>query len=340
MALINAAGNEIDSKDLYYGSEQSPKSWSSSVNLEKGTYYLKVNKYSSYTGTYTLKVKTFSNVPFNSNGGTQIASQSVAYNGKSVKPSDPTKAGYVFGGWYKESTLVNPFDFANTQIIFTNTVLTTGTTYYYKVRAYKTVGTTRIYSAYSTVVSSKPIPTQPVSVQSVSAGYNSTKTSCNSVVGATGYEIFKSASSTGTYSKVGETTSTSYINTGLTTGTIYYYKVRTYKTVGTTRIYSNYSTVVNSKPVPSVPTNFKATKVNSTSINLTFTGVSGASGYEIYKSTSSAGPYSLLKSTTALSYTNVGLSSGKAYYYKIRSYRLIGTTKIYSNWSPAIYSQL
>jgi len=44
-------------------------------------------------------------VTFDADGGAPVpAKQSVAYNGKVIKPSDPTKSGYTFDGWYNENT--------------------------------------------------------------------------------------------------------------------------------------------------------------------------------------------------------------------------------------------
>ncbi|WP_422658783.1 Ig-like domain-containing protein [Paenibacillus sp. EC2-1] len=54
--VLDADGTtEITKKDLYYGSTQEPKKWNDSLDLEAGTYYIKVKKYGSYTGKYTLK---------------------------------------------------------------------------------------------------------------------------------------------------------------------------------------------------------------------------------------------------------------------------------------------
>ena len=62
-------------------------------------------------------------------------------------------------------------------------------------------------------------------------------------VGVTGYEVYRATTKNGTYTKVATIAATSYKNTGLKKGTTYYYKVRAYKTVGSTKIYGNYSTV-------------------------------------------------------------------------------------------------
>lgn len=215
---------------------------------------------------------------------------------------------------------------------YTNTSLNTGTTYYYKIKSYKT-GTPTQYSDYSKAVSAKPVLSTPTSVKAVSSSYNSVKTSWAAVSGASGYEVYRSTTSTGTYTLAGTTTSTSFNNTGLTTNKTYYYKVKSYRIVASKKVYGNYSSIVSAKPIPSVPTNFNVAKVNSTSSKISWSSVSGASGYEIYRSTSSTGSYSLVKSTTSTSYTNSGLTKGKTYYYKVRAYRTVGTTKVYSGWT-------
>jgi len=64
-------------------------------------------------------------VIFNANGGSTLPSQMVDYNTMAVEPSAPTKLGYTFGGWYKEASLTNRWD-------FTNDVVTEPTTLYAK----------------------------------------------------------------------------------------------------------------------------------------------------------------------------------------------------------------
>lgn len=40
------------------------------------------------------------NISFNSNGGSMIPSQTIVYGGKIIKPSNPTRYGYFFAGWF------------------------------------------------------------------------------------------------------------------------------------------------------------------------------------------------------------------------------------------------
>ena len=88
----------------------------------------------SYRGTFTmpsedvsLKFATTSankTVTFNSNGGSAVATQTVAHGSKATKPADPTKDGYTFEGWYSNSACTTAYDF--------NSAVTTDLTLYAK----------------------------------------------------------------------------------------------------------------------------------------------------------------------------------------------------------------
>ena len=57
-------------------------------------------------------------VSFNSNGGSDVASEQVTHGEKASEPHDPTKTrDYRFDGWYKETELTNEFDFARETIV-------------------------------------------------------------------------------------------------------------------------------------------------------------------------------------------------------------------------------
>ncbi|WP_167434087.1 InlB B-repeat-containing protein [Paenibacillus silvae] len=63
-----------------------------------------------FTAQWTINTYT---VNFNSNGGTEdVSSLTVEYGGLVNTPDEPTKEGYVFGGWYSDSDLTNLYDFA------------------------------------------------------------------------------------------------------------------------------------------------------------------------------------------------------------------------------------
>ncbi|MDO4808606.1 MAG: BspA family leucine-rich repeat surface protein [Eubacteriales bacterium] len=63
-------------------------------------------------------------VTFDLNGatGTAPTTQKIKDGEKVTKPADPTADGYTFGGWYKEATCTNAWDFAN-DTVTANTTL-------------------------------------------------------------------------------------------------------------------------------------------------------------------------------------------------------------------------
>ena len=119
-----------------------------------------------------------------------------------------------------------------------STGLRTGKGYYYRV--YPVVGT-KLYSN-SVYLYAKPVPAAPSIILSKYAAA-SIKVSWTGVAGATKYQIYRATSLTGTYSLVftAPSTSTSWVNNGLTPGRIYYYKVRACHLEGTTYVYGSFS---------------------------------------------------------------------------------------------------
>ncbi|MGE7114846.1 InlB B-repeat-containing protein [Lysinibacillus sp. NPDC047702] len=78
-------------------------------------------------------------VTFNTNGGSVVASDSVIYNEKVTKPTAPSKAGYTFAGWFKESALATEWDFATDEITANTTLYAKWTVNSYDV-AFNTNG--------------------------------------------------------------------------------------------------------------------------------------------------------------------------------------------------------
>jgi len=79
-------------------------------------------------------------VSFNTNGGSAVDSQSIPYNQTCSQPTNPTKTGYIFSGWYSDAGLTNQFNFT-TQIV-------TDTTLYVKWESAFSGGTGTINDPY------------------------------------------------------------------------------------------------------------------------------------------------------------------------------------------------
>lgn len=63
--------------------------------------------------TYTAKWEAKSyTVTYNSNGGTVVKPETVTYGNKATKPTNPTRSGYTFAGWYTDNEkFFNKYDF-------------------------------------------------------------------------------------------------------------------------------------------------------------------------------------------------------------------------------------
>ena len=228
------------------------------------------------------------------------------------------------------------YNFNINNVSYTNANLSTGKTYYYKVRAYKTVDGEKVYGDYSYVVSAKPALSTTKAKASV-ASYNSNKITWDKVSGANGYVVYRSTSKDGSYSACKTITSgssLSHTDNSLATGKTYYYKVRAYRTVDNKKVYGGYSSVVSAKPSLKTPSITLSTTSKKATIK--WSKIAGANGYDVYRATSKNGSYSKVKSITSsstVSYTDSKLTSGKTYYYKVRAYRTVDGKKVYSSYS-------
>ena len=176
-----------------------------------------------------------------------------------------------------------------------------------------------------------PLPPAPMVKIGNSATSGKPMLTWNAVEGATSYRIYRSTSRGSGYSLLGTTTSTSYVNTGASTGTTYYYRV---KAVNRDGMASGYSNIVSGNvvvtPKPSAPVVKIGNSAASGKPMLTWNAVSGATSYKVYRATSQSGTYSLLGTVTATSYTNTGAKAGVTYYYKVKAVNSAGESA-YSN---------
>lgn len=199
--------------------------------------------------------------------------------------------------------------------------LTAGTTYYYRVAA--KIGTVSgNKSAVNAVTLSFAAPQIIYINDTTSKGIY---LRWSKVYNADGYYIYRATSLTGNYTLVGKTSSCAYIDSGLTTGTGYYYKIAAYNASGTS-LMSSYKFKI---PVEVSNPVFYYVKTSSDSITLKWTNVSTATTYYIYRADTSNGAYTLVATTAKTCYTDTGLSASTTYYYKVRA----GNSKAISLYS-------
>lgn len=207
---------------------------------------------------------------------------------------------------------------------YTDAGLTTGNTYYYKIRSYYKSGGKTVYSAYSEIVSKQVVPSKP-EMEAVSADYQTVRISWKQVNGCSGYQVKRSETADGTYKSVKTINSAStlyYDDSKLTTGKTYYYKVRAFVKKDGKKVYGAYSDVKYAVPVLGKPTELAGAAIDDNQIKLTWKAVPGANTYTIVRSTSVSGTYKIASEIcNTNSFIDSSVTVGKTYYYKVQAIR-------------------
>jgi len=201
---------------------------------------------------------------------------------------------------------------------FTDTALTSGTTYFYKISAENDCGESAKSSAVSETTVSCPTPAAPKNVSAEALSSSNIKISWGKVSAAVSYTVYHSTSESGTYDSIANTTDTIFPHTGLSPSSTHYYKVAARNsTCGEGAASARASAATPACTKPATPTNASATAQSATIIRLSWDGIPNAAYYAIYRSTSGSGTYSLIDTTAGRTFTNTGLTPASTYYYKV-----------------------
>ena len=195
--------------------------------------------------------------------------------------------------------------------VYTNSGLTNGTTYSYRVAGYSASGV----GPLSAVVSGMPLgpPTGAVAT----AGGLQVTLGWQASTGATSYSIERSLSSDSSTFVVRATgvTAVSFVDTGLTSGTTYYYRLRAHAPT----VISGYSSTIFATPLPApppAPGNVTATPGNAR-ITIAWNAVDTATSYRVYRN--NGGTWASVGIVTSLTFANTGLTNGVEYSYRVAS---------------------
>lgn len=129
----------------------------------------------------------------------------------------------------------------NSATTFLDKTAVTGQVYYYKVRAYRNVEGEKVYGASSAAAKAKAVPATPT--LAVGSTNKTAVLEWTKISGADGYQVYRSTSEDGKFTRVKTTGKTGYDDQKLKTGKTLYYKVRAYKLVDGKKVYGAFSEV-------------------------------------------------------------------------------------------------
>ena len=217
--------------------------------------------------------------------------------------------------------------------------LTSGSTYYYKVRALDANGTAGAWSSIVSVTYKQTLSAPAVTGGNDSQGRPTLK--WKAVTGAAKYEVYRARSRSGEYIKYSTVTGTSYTNTSyIEDGNTYYYKVRALDANGTAGAWSSIVSVTYRAASTGTLSAPAVTGGNDSQgrPTLKWKAVTGAAKYEVYRARSRSGEYIKYSTVTGTSYTNTSyIEDGNTYYYKVRALDANGTAGAWSSIVAVTY---
>jgi len=215
---------------------------------------------------------------------------------------------------------------------FTDTGLTNGATYYYRVSATNGVGTSDKSAEASTTLPDVPsapsITTVTASNLKVDLTWGVPESHGSAI---TGYKVYRATAPNEQVTMPTATpASASYSDANVVNGVTYYYKVSAMNGVGESEKSSESSATPQSPPptatVPGIPTSFSAT-AGDAHVALSWAAPSNGgvtiTAYRIYTGTSS-GSLSYLTSVSGTSYDSTGLINGVVYYFQVSAVNGVG----------------
>ncbi len=188
----------------------------------------------------------------------------------------------------------------------------------------------------STIKNYKPV------ITTSNYSYNKIKISYSIPKGFDGIKILRSSTGKAkTYSvKNTSTSGKSFVNTGLTTGSTFYYKAYLYKVIDGKNVISQYSDGVKEKVRPAKVADLKLKKTKSGKLSIKWKAIKGATGCDIYARRAGESEAARLKkgktvrglkltsvkNKTAVAY--VSFSGHGEYLIKVRAYRTVNGKKV------------
>ena len=299
-----------------------------------------VNTGAAVGTTYYYKVRAL-----NVDGAAGAYSSTVSGAAKAVAPAAPTVTmTYSDGGkpkltWsavsgaasyrvYRSESRGTGYSLlgTTTSTSYVNTGAAVGKTYYYRVKAVNSAGT----SAYSNIVSGTartPAPAAPVLKGGTSSASGKPQLTWAAVDGATKYDVYRSNSADGTFSKVGSTDKTTYVNTGAVQGVTYFYKIRAVGASGASGFSNTVAIHVAGVVKAPAAVVLSGIKADAAGITVTWKTTANADTYNVLRRDASNTAWKVIaRGVSGTSYKDTTVARGVMYSYTVQGVAADGVT--------------
>ena len=297
------------------------------------------NKYYYRVTAVGYENKTISAVVSRKVVPNKVANVKLAPGSTNIKVtwSKTSNSGYVVyrstngSTWTKVSTIKK-----NTTTSFNDKNLKSNKIYYYQVVAYQIVGKKAVYGTRSEITSIRTAPAAP-SVRLTSMDIESMNIRIASVAGAVKYRYYSYNEKTKRWEFISDILP-EWFDDGYYREYIYAEKpYHTYKfkvRACSATVCGSWTEVSGQSRLATVQ--IEAIRAEKKAADVYIEQTWDGAGYEVYRATSKTGKYTkvtTLKGANKTILRNTGLTSGKTYYYKVRTYIKISGKYYYSSYS-------
>src|SRR5216684_3557915 len=214
---------------------------------------------------------------------------------------------------------------------FTDSTVSNGTTYFYKVAAVNSVGPGPLSNEASATPATLPSAPQNLvaSAGNGSVSLSWTAPASNGGAPVTSYNVLRSTTSGAETALSSGVTGTTYTDSSALNGTTYFYKVTAVNSAGPGAASNEASATPTAAPtVPSAPQNLTASAGNA-SVLLSWAAPASNGGapvgsYNVWRSTSSGTESLLTSGVVGTSYTDSSALNGITYFYKVAAVNSVG----------------
>ena len=236
---------------------------------------------------------------------------------------------YQNGKWARVGKITN-----NSTTTFRKAGLDASTVYKFRVKAYKMSGSTAIYSDYSAELSARTNPSVIKGAKLGGRAADALRINWTKNTSADGYivEMYQ-GNKWVRVAKITNSNTTTFRKAGLKASTVYKFRVRAYKMIGSVAAYSDYTATITARTNPSIMKGVKIAGKAKDALRINWTKNTSAQGYivEMYKGGKWVRVAKITNSNTT-TFRKAGLAKNTSYKFRVRAYHMSGKIALYGNY--------